>query len=76
MKDKPTNIGASVLARLLDRTRRTRENYQVILGSYCTERFLYRVGVSKTRDRFVLKGATLLRLLSDQPYRATRGHQA
>jgi predicted nucleotidyltransferase component of viral defense system len=72
MKDKPTNIGASVMARLLNRTHETGQDYQVILGSYCTERFLYRLGASASRDRFVLKGATLLRLLSDQPYRATR----
>lgn len=72
MKDKPTNIAASVMARLLNRTHETGEDYQVILGSYCTERFLYRLGVSASRDRFVLKGATLLRLLSEQPYRATR----
>lgn len=72
MKDKPTNVGASVMARLLNRTHVTGEDYQVTLGSYCTERFLYRLGVSVRRDRFVLKGATLLRLLSEQPYRATR----
>ena len=72
MKDQPRNIGASVMARLLNRTHATGEDYQVILGSYCTERFLYRLGVSVSRDRFVLKGATLLRLLSEQPYRATR----
>lgn len=72
MRDRPTNIAASVMARLLNRTRQTGEDYQVILGSYCTERFLYRLGVSASRDRFVLKGATLLRLLSEQPYRATR----
>lgn len=72
MKDKPTNVAASVMARLLNRTHQTGEDYQVILGSYCTERFLYRLGVSASRDRFVLKGATLLRLLSEQPYRATR----
>ena len=69
MKDKPTNIGASVTARLLNRTRQSGEDYQVILGSYCTARFLYRIGVSVSRDRFVLKGATLLRLLSDPDQR-------
>lgn len=72
MKHRLTNVGASVMARLLNHAHQTGEDYQVILGSYCTERFLYRLGVSAGRDRFVLKGATLLRLLSDQPYRATR----
>ena len=36
------------------------------------ERFLYRLGISDVRDQFVLKGAMLLRLWSDHPYRATR----
>jgi hypothetical protein len=43
-----------------------------LLTSYCLERFLYRLGSSAVRDRFVLKGALLLRVWSDQPYRATR----
>jgi hypothetical protein len=44
----------------------------VLLVSYCLERFLYRLSISDRCDRFVLKGAMLLRLWSDQPYRATR----
>jgi hypothetical protein len=39
---------------------------------FCFERFLYRLSVSPIRDRFVLKGAMLLRVWSHQPYRATR----
>jgi hypothetical protein len=48
------------------------DDYQVLLTSYCFERFLYRLGESGTQDRFVLKGAMLLRVWSDQPYRSTR----
>ena len=66
------NLGASVAARLLNRARQTGDDHQTLLTSYCIERFLYRLGVSNCRDRFVLKGAMLLRLWSDQPYRATR----
>lgn len=66
-----TNLVASVAARLLDRARQTGDDYQTLLTSYCLERFLYRLGVSDRRDRFVLKGAMLLRLWSDRPYRAT-----
>ena len=43
-----------------------------MLASFCFERFLYRLGVSALRDRFVLKGAMLLRTWSDRPYRATQ----
>jgi len=67
-----TNLGASISARLLNQTRKTGADYQTLLTSYCLERFLYRLSVSDRRDRFVLKGAMLLRLWSDQPYRATR----
>lgn len=66
------NLAASVAARLLHRARDTGDDYQTLLTSYCLERFLYRLGASHVRDRFVLKGAMLLRLWSDQPYRATR----
>lgn len=66
-----TNLAASVAARLLNRARQTGDDYQTLLTSYCLERFLYRLAVSDRRERFVLKGAMLLRLWSDRPYRAT-----
>lgn len=73
MSPKQTrDISASVLARLLQRARRTGDDYQILLAAFVCERFLYRLGVSSVRNRFVLKGAMLLRLWSDQPYRATR----
>ncbi len=67
-----SNLPASVAARLLNRARQTGDVYQTLLTSFCFERFLYRLGKSEVRERFVLKGAMLLRLWSDQPYRATR----
>ena len=66
------DLAASIAARLLNRAKATGEDHQTLLTSYCLERFLYRLGVSDLRDRFVLKGAMLLRLWSEQPYRATR----
>jgi hypothetical protein len=66
------NLAASIAARLLNRARQTGADYQTLLTSYCLERFLYRLSVSDRSDRFVLKGAMLLRVWSDQPYRATR----
>ena len=65
------NLAASVAARLLTRARQTGDDYQRLLTNFCLERFLYRLGVSDLRDRFVLKGAMLLRLWSERPYRAT-----
>jgi hypothetical protein len=72
MTAEKKNLPASVAARLLDRARQTGDEYQTLLTAYCFERFLYRLGVSELRDRFVLKGAMLLRVWADQPYRATR----
>jgi hypothetical protein len=69
--DGKTDLAASVAARLLNRARQTGDDYQTLLTSYCLERFLYRLAVSERRDRFVLKGAMLLRVWSERPYRAT-----
>lgn len=66
------DVAASVAARLLDQARQAGDDFQTRLTAYAFERFLYRLGVSELRDRFVLKGAMLLRLWSDRPYRATR----
>lgn len=66
-----SGLAASVAARLLNRAKQTGDDYQVLLTSFCLERFLYRLAVSDRRDRFVLKGAMLLRVWSDWPYRAT-----
>lgn len=71
MKGK-TNVAASVTARLRNRARATDDDFQRLLVGYCFERFLYRLGASALRNRFVLKGAMLLRAWSDQPYRSTR----
>jgi hypothetical protein len=66
------DLAASVSARLLNQARQTGDDYQALLTHYCLERFLYRLGASDRRDRYVLKGAMLLRLWADRPYRATR----
>jgi predicted nucleotidyltransferase component of viral defense system len=62
---------ASVRARLLNLARERGEDFQITLRNYLFERFLYRLSRSQLRERFVLKGAMLLRLWADQPYRAT-----
>jgi len=67
-----SNLPASVAARLLKQARQSGIDYQILLTNYCFERFLFRLGESPARDRFILKGAMLLRVWSEQPYRATR----
>jgi len=66
------NLPASVLARLFNLSQKTGDDYQVLLTKFASERFLYRLGNSALRERFVLKGAMLLRIWSANPYRATR----
>ena len=72
MTEPKSNLPASIAARLFNRAKQTGDDYQVLLASFCFERFLHRLGTSGVRDRFILKGAMLLRLWADRPYRATR----
>jgi hypothetical protein len=66
------NIGASVWARLLDRARAERSDFQILLTRYSLERLLYRLSVSPNRDRFILKGAMLFVTWVADPFRPTR----
>jgi len=65
------NVPASVRARLLDLARGQHLEFQLVLSEFAIERLLYRLGTSRHAERFVLKGATLFRLWSDVPTRAT-----
>ena len=67
-----TNVEASVRARLRKRMHDTGIEYQFLLTTYARERFLYRLGACPIRDRFILKGASLLSVWMDEPHRATR----
>lgn len=66
------SIAASIRARLLNRARSEYANFQLFLDRYACERFLYRLGQSDARNRFILKGASLLAVWMDEPFRATR----
>ena len=66
------NLAASVHARLLNGARERREDFNLTLGRYAVERFLYRISISEARDQFVLKGALLFDLWFDTPHRPTR----
>ena len=66
------NIGASVRARLLQRSRAENTDYQILLTRYALERLLYRLSLSAHRDRFVLKGALLFVTWIADPFRPTR----
>ncbi len=71
--NKPVaNMAASVRQRLLNLARERREDFGLVLTKYGLERVLYRVSKSNHRDLFVLKGALLFELWTEQRYRPTR----
>lgn len=69
--DRPMDLAASVRARLQRLSRQRQVEFQLLLSEFAIERLLYRLGVSPYADRFVLKGAMLFRLWSDDRHRAT-----
>jgi len=66
------NVAASVRARLANVAAKTGDDYNLLLVRYGLERFLYRLGESKHKDSFVLKGALLFSLWGGTSHRATR----
>lgn len=65
------NVAASVRQRLLDQARSKRVDFNLLLTRYGLERFLYRLGKSEYRERFILKGAMLFPLWGVVSYRST-----
>jgi predicted nucleotidyltransferase component of viral defense system len=66
------NVAASVRQRLLNLSRKTGEDFQLVLTRYAIERLLYRLGASEFEKRFVLKGAMLFALWTGALHRPTR----
>lgn len=61
-KRKLTNLPASVHHRLLNLAKETKRPFNELLQYYTMERFLFRLGNSPFADRFILKGALMLRV--------------
>ncbi len=68
---QPTNVAASVRARLQNLSRQRGAEFQLVLSDFAIERLLYRLGVSRHADDFVLKGAMLFKLWTRDVHRAT-----
>jgi len=66
------NLGASVRARLLNKAKAEKIEFQLLLTRFALERLLYRLSISPHRERFLLKGALLFDLWFDEPHRPTR----
>ena len=67
----PKNMSASVRQRLLNLAKRDRRPFSELLQYYAMERFLYRLSRSVHADRFVLKGALMLRVWRSPELRPT-----
>lgn len=71
--NKPiVNMAASVRQRLLNLARERKGDFGLVLTKYGLERVPYRIAQSKHREAFVLKGALLFELWTEQRYRPTR----
>lgn len=66
------NMAASVRARLSNKGRESRRPFQELLQYYGLERFLYRLSRSEHVERFLLKGALMLRVWGAPGSRPTR----
>ena len=72
MKRPVQNIAHSVHERLLSLAKARNEEFQNFLMRYALERLLYRLSLTPHRDHFVLKGAMLFAIWSDEPHRPTQ----
>jgi DNA-binding Lrp family transcriptional regulator len=67
----PANIAASVRQRLLNLARAENRPFNELLQYYAMERFLYRLSRSGHSERFILKGALMLRVWNSPAQRPT-----
>lgn len=65
------NIAASVRQRLLNLARAENRPFNELLQYYAMERFLYRLSRSGHSERFILKGALMLRVWNSPAQRPT-----
>ncbi|HEB87120.1 MAG TPA: nucleotidyl transferase AbiEii/AbiGii toxin family protein [Gammaproteobacteria bacterium] len=65
------NIAASVRQKLKNQAAQDKRPFAELLQYYAMERFLYRLTQSSHADKFVLKGALMLRVWQSSQYRPT-----
>ena len=70
-KDKPSDESASVRQRLLNITRGTGDDPNLLWTRYAAERLLYRLSFSEYAGDFILKGAMLFLVWTGKSYRPT-----
>jgi predicted nucleotidyltransferase component of viral defense system len=70
--ENPTNLPASVRARLKNKAGEIGLDFNQVLQYYAMERFLYRLSKTKWADRLIVKGAAMLRVWDGAVARPTR----
>ncbi len=71
IKKQVKNVSASVRQRLLNKARTDGRPFQELVHYYAMERFLYRLAQSRHANRFILKGALMLRIWQAPEIRST-----
>jgi len=72
MTSEMKNLKKSIHRCLLNISRDKKEDFQLILIRFALERFLYRLSKSEHADQFILKGAFLFMVWTEQQHRPTR----
>jgi hypothetical protein len=70
-KKQPSNTAASVRQRLLNKARTDKRTFNELLQYFAMDRFLYRLSESIHADKFILKGALMLRAWKSPIFRPT-----
>ena len=70
--EKPTNLPASVRARLKNKADEIGLDFNQVLQYYAMERFLFRLSKTKWADCLIVKGAAMLRVWDGAVARPTR----
>ena len=68
----PKDLAASALQRLVQKSRESGDDPNLLFIRYAIERLLYRISVSNESNRFILKGAMLFSVWTQAPHRSTR----
>lgn len=65
------NVAASIRQKLLNKSHSEKRPFNEVLQYFAMERFLYRLSKSQHADKFILKGALMLRVWESSQYRPT-----
>ncbi len=65
------NVAASIRQKLLNKANTEKRPFNEVLQYFAMERFLYRLSKSQHAEKFILKGALMLRVWESSQYRPT-----